>query len=102
MNSRTFSRRALSGGDADRDGASARVATRNVFPVLDDASGVPWSATDHSEPAKTPDSSTTAASYATTLPVRPGHRVQLSNLPTDLTAAEAERLAQFVRLLAAE
>jgi hypothetical protein len=40
--------------------------------------------------------------FETTLPVRLGHVVQLSNLPVDLTAAEAERLAQFVRLLGAE
>lgn len=49
-----------------------------------------------------PVSSASAAVYDTKLPVRPGHMVQLSNLPFDLTVAEAERLAQFVRLLGAE
>lgn len=39
--------------------------------------------------------------YETSLPVRPGHVVTVTNVPLDLTEAEAERLAQFVRLLAA-
>jgi len=38
--------------------------------------------------------------YQTALPVRAGHVVTVSNIPLDLTAAEAERLAQFVRMLA--
>lgn len=42
----------------------------------------------------------TATGYQTALPVRPGHVVTISNIPHDLSAAEAERLAQFVRLLA--
>ncbi len=49
-----------------------------------------------------PSASASAAVYHTNLPVRPGHMVHLSNLPFDLTVAEAERLAQFVRLLGAE
>jgi hypothetical protein len=38
--------------------------------------------------------------YQTAFPVRPGHVVTVSNIPLDLSASEAERLAQFVRLLA--
>jgi hypothetical protein len=57
------------------------------------------------EPADTPTAAVATPStavYETRLPVRPGHMVQLSNLPFDLSVAEAERLAQFVRLLGAE
>ena len=38
--------------------------------------------------------------YQTALPVRAGQVVVVSNIPLDLTAAEAERLAQFIRMLA--
>lgn len=38
--------------------------------------------------------------YQSSLPVRPGVVVTLTNIPTDLTAAEADRLAGFIRLLA--
>ncbi len=42
------------------------------------------------------------AGYRSTFPVRPGRLVTISNIPEDLTAAEAERLAQFIRMLAFE
>ncbi len=38
--------------------------------------------------------------YQSSLPVRPGMVVTLMNIPTDLTPAEAERLAGFIRMLA--
>ncbi len=38
--------------------------------------------------------------YRSAFPVRPGHVVTLVNVPEDLTASEAERLATFVRMLA--
>lgn len=38
--------------------------------------------------------------YRTTFPIRPGHLVTITNVPVDLTSSEAERLAQFIRLLA--
>lgn len=38
--------------------------------------------------------------YQSSLPVRPGLVVTLANLPYDLTRAEAERLASFIRMLA--
>lgn len=41
-----------------------------------------------------------AAGYQTAFPVRPGQVVTVSNIPHDLSAAEAERLANFIRLLA--
>lgn len=37
--------------------------------------------------------------YQTVLPLGPGRIVTLANVPVDLTAGEAERLAQFVRML---
>ena len=41
-----------------------------------------------------------AGTYRSTLPIRPGHVVTLVNIPYDLTSAEAERIAGFVRMLA--
>lgn len=38
--------------------------------------------------------------YATAFPVRAGQVVTVSNIPLDLTNAEADRLAQFIRMLA--
>lgn len=38
--------------------------------------------------------------YQSSFPVRPGRVVTISNVPEDLSAAEAERLAQFVKMLA--
>ncbi len=38
--------------------------------------------------------------YRSALPVRPGLVVTLLNIPYDLTGAEAERIASFVRMLA--
>jgi hypothetical protein len=40
------------------------------------------------------------AGYQSAFPVRPGHVVVVANIPFDLSQQEAERLAQFVRLLA--
>ncbi len=39
-------------------------------------------------------------SYQTRLPVRPGVIITLSNVPHDLSKAEAQRLAEFVKMLA--
>ncbi len=41
-----------------------------------------------------------AGTYQSSFPVRPGLVVTLQNVPNDLTAAEADRLANFIRLLA--
>lgn len=40
--------------------------------------------------------------YRTAFPVRPGIVVAVSNVPPDLTKGEADRLAEFIRLLAVE
>lgn len=40
--------------------------------------------------------------YQSSFPIRPGIVVTLVNIPGDLTLAEAERLAKFVRMLAVE
>jgi len=41
-----------------------------------------------------------AGTYRSSVPVRPGLVVTLVNIPNDLTGAEAERIAGFVRMLA--
>jgi hypothetical protein len=41
----------------------------------------------------------TAGSYQTSFPIRPGKIVTVANLPNDLSTAEAERLAQFIKML---
>lgn len=43
-----------------------------------------------------------AGTYQSSFPVRPGLVVTLQNVPSDLTAAEADRLANFIRLLAVQ
>lgn len=45
---------------------------------------------------------TSGPGYQSAFPVRAGVVVTIANLPPDLTSAEAERLAGFVRLLAVE
>jgi hypothetical protein len=41
-----------------------------------------------------------AGTYRSSVPVRPGLVVTLVNIPNDLTSAEAERIAGFVKMLA--
>jgi hypothetical protein len=43
-----------------------------------------------------------AGGYRSAFPIRPGTVVTISNIPSDLTPAEAERLATFVRMLSVE
>lgn len=47
-----------------------------------------------------PTAVSTSSGYQTAFPVRPGQVVTVSNIPHDLSTAEAERLAGFIRLLA--
>jgi hypothetical protein len=88
------------------DPANFRTRTRNTAPrkreensretepaLFDDVSLAP-------QPARIPQYNGTG--YQTALPLRPGHVVFISNVPENLTAAEAERLANFVRMLAVE
>jgi hypothetical protein len=42
----------------------------------------------------------TTGAYSSSVPVRPGVVVTVANIPNDLTKAEADRLATFVRMLA--
>jgi hypothetical protein len=42
----------------------------------------------------------TAGTYRSSVPIRPGLVVTLVNIPNDLTRGEAERIAEFVKLLA--
>lgn len=45
---------------------------------------------------------TVAGTYQSALPVRPGLVVTLINVPYDLTSDEAQRLANFIKMLAVE
>ncbi|MGH7593642.1 MAG: hypothetical protein ACRELE_07315 [Gemmatimonadales bacterium] len=40
--------------------------------------------------------------YQTSIPIRPGRVVTISNIPSNLTRAEADRLAEFIGMLAVE
>jgi hypothetical protein len=42
----------------------------------------------------------TGSGYQTAFPLRAGHVVTLTNIPEDLSTAEAERLGQFIKMLA--
>lgn len=57
------------------------------------------SATDASVAGMQPAPNRTGA-YQSSFPVGPGRIVTLTNIPDDLTQTEAEKLAQFIRLLA--
>jgi len=83
------------------DPANFRAATRATTPGRKRRSGPePMSGGDAptSSAAATPSSGT----YQTVLPLAPGRIVTLANVPVDLTSVEAERLAQFIRMLVVE
>jgi hypothetical protein len=50
--------------------------------------------------SQTVTSALNPSGYQSSFPIRPGIVVTLTNIPGDLSKAEAERLAQFVRMLA--
>lgn len=50
--------------------------------------------------AANPVAAASVSGYQTAFPVRAGHVVVVANIPFDLSQSEAERLAQFIRLLA--
>jgi hypothetical protein len=56
--------------------------------------------TESAAPTVVPVAAGTMNAYQTAFPVRAGHVVAITNIPADLTQPEAERLAQFIRLLA--
>src|SRR5690606_33296319 len=53
-------------------------------------------------PAHVPSAPPSAGGYTTSLPIRADWVLTVTNIPSDLTVAEAERLAKFVRMLAVE
>jgi len=66
--------------------------------------GQPGAIQDSVEPAlatnAAPVTAGSVTGYQTAFPVRAGHVVVVANIPFDLSQSEAERLAQFIRLLA--
>jgi hypothetical protein len=83
------------------DPSSFTVKTR----ASSDSRSKKQSGTDDGEPAtKAPQAETIPAplpgTYQSSFPVRPGLVVTLNSIPYDLTSAEAERLASFIRMLA--
>jgi hypothetical protein len=86
-----------------QDPAEFSVKTRAPLPR--NKQGVPESASrlaPHFPPQPIESGSAERrAGFQSAFPVRPGHVVYVSNIPEDLTKPEAERLAQFIRLLVA-
>jgi hypothetical protein len=84
-----------------RSRSAGRSGAEHVSPAAPDATDGAFAG---GSPAVSPavSLSVDANSYSTRLPIRPGHVLHLSNIPYDLTAAEAERIAQIVRLLAVD
>lgn len=74
--------------------AAKETVSSTVKPPSDDSEHV-LVATSASGPQISPDSG-----YQTAFPVRQGQIVTVSNIPHDFSPAEAERLAEFIRLLA--
>ena len=73
--------------------ATASARKKDKAPEsIESQSDVPWpvEASIQSQPG----------TYRSALPIRPGVVITLSNIPHDLTEAEADRLAGFVKMLA--
>lgn len=60
---------------------------------------VPAPASEGDRPTVAPER---GGGYQSAFPIRPGRVVSIVNIPDDLTPAEAERLASFVRMLAVQ
>lgn len=85
------------------DPANFRAPTRSTTPGRrrkSDPESVSGGDVQNSAPVTSLSSGT--GTYQTVLPLAPGRIVTLANVPVDLTAGEAERLAQFVRMLVVE
>ncbi|HET9065713.1 MAG TPA: hypothetical protein VFN22_07845 [Gemmatimonadales bacterium] len=76
--------------------ASRSPSARKHAPTVD----IPDSAPADPAPQPTPGVSAASGGYQTSIPVRAGVVVTISNVPKDLTTAEADRLAGFIKLLA--
>lgn len=86
--------------DWRKDPANFTVKTRAPRSTAKRHNGTP---DDRPQPPDAPAAAVPAQSdgtYQSSLPVRPGVVVTLSNVPSDLTSAEADRLAGFIKLLA--
>ena len=84
------------------DPANFTVKTRAPRSAAKRRNGSPG---DHTQPADVPATAIPMqvdGTYQSSLPVRPGVVVTLSNVPADLTTAEADRLAGFIKMLAVE
>ncbi|KXK01438.1 MAG: hypothetical protein UZ17_ACD001001661 [Acidobacteria bacterium OLB17] len=73
---------------------SNKVAPNNVETDVTSTSSV--------TPSVTQTTPSRPGTYESSFPVGAGRVITLSNIPEDLTSAEAEKLAQFVRMLAVE
>ena len=69
---------------------------RSSIPV--DSAPLPRTEATRGGVASSPDED----SFETSVPVRQGQLITISNVPKNLTAAEAARLAEFVKMLAVE
>lgn len=86
--------------DWRKDPANFTVKTRAPRGTAKRRNGTP---DDHPQAPDVPAAAVPAqtdGTYQSSLPVRPGVVVTLMNIPTDLTPAEAERLAGFINMLA--
>lgn len=82
-----------------KDPANFTIKTRTTSaPRKKDKGSVNSEPTARDATEQVPDD--VAGTYRSSVPVRPGLVVTLSNIPNDLTSAEAERIARFVRMLA--
>lgn len=87
------------------DPANFTVKTRaTVNTRKKDNFGRPEPDQSESTRSQAPDVSVSQADrgYQSAFPIRPGTVVTVTNIPADLTPAEAERLAAFVRMLAVQ
>lgn len=84
---------------------AGRKRQRNGSESASPAPAAEWRAIDSLEPYQSPSAPISlplSGGYTTSMPIRTDWVVTVSNLPPDLTPAEAERLAKFIRLLAVE
>lgn len=84
------------------DPANFTVKTRTTVNSRKRGNSHPGAEDDNTFSAATSEPPSRPGGYQTSIPVRPGVVLTLQNVPHDLTKAEAERLAAFVRMLAVE
>lgn len=80
--------------------ANFMIKTRGVSALRKKEKGSGSTATAAEEAATELTPVEGAGTYRTSIPVRPDLVVTLVNIPNDLTSTEAERIADFVRMLA--